>query len=286
MPRGVPAAGFRMTKNRVDPNINLPIVSSKVETEEEIETRINERFFVLDEFTNFAVQGEVRSLIISGPAGLGKSYTVEKVLKNWDSSGDNHTVVKGYVKATGLYRLLYQHRFRGQILVFDDADTIFFDDTSLNMLKAVCDTNDTRRVSYMSEYVMIDGDSSEILPKSFEFNGTIIFITNLDFDAMIEKNHKLTPHLQAMVSRSHYIDCGMKSKRDYIVRIKQVMKDGLLTDKGLSYNEQFDVMKFIEDNQDNLRELSLRMALKIGSVRKMNNNGKWQSIARITCCKN
>lgn len=285
MPRGVPAAGFRVTKNGVN-TIPLNVVPVKQESEEEIAKRIEERFSIVETFTRSSVAGDVRSLIISGPAGLGKSYTVEKILEEFDPIGNNHTIVKGYVKTTGLYRLLYQHRFSDQVIVFDDADTIFFDDTSLNMLKAVCDTNDVRRVSYLADYTMIDSDTSEVLPRSFEFKGTIIFITNLDFDALIEKNHKLTPHLQAMVSRSHYIDCGLKTRKDYIVRIKQVMKHGLLSNRGLSLSEQFDVIKFIEDNQDNIRELSLRMALKVGSVRKMEATDKWKSIAKITCCKN
>lgn len=290
MPRGVPKAGYRNRRNTSTvagmiqrPAVNL--VDARFETDEEIDTRISERFDILEMFANYAVAGDVRSLIVSGPAGLGKSYTVDRALAQWDPNGVNHTVIKGYVKATGLYKMLYQHRFAGQVIVFDDADTIFFDDTSLNMLKAVCDTNETRRVSYLAEFAMFDEETSEKLPRSFEFNGTIIFITNLDFDDLIARGHKLAPHLQAMVSRSHYIDMAMKTKRDYLVRIKQVVRAGLLSNRGLSQSDQEDVLKFIDKNQDSLRELSLRMALKVGDVRKMNKIEKWETIARVTCCK-
>ena len=99
---------------------------------------------------------------------------------------------------------------------------------------------------------------------------------------MIARGHKLAPHLEALVSRSHYIDCGMKTKKDYLVRIKQVIKTGMMPD--LTVNERNDVVAYIEKNQDTLRELSLRMALKIGSLRK--NSARWQSLADVTCCRN
>ena len=98
---------------------------------------------------------------------------------------------------------------------------------------------------------------------------------------MIDKGHKLAPHLQAMVSRAHYVDLAMKSRRDYLVRIRQVIKQGLLAELG--HEARADVITFIERNHDSLRELSLRMALKLGALRKQ--GGDWERVARITCCK-
>ena len=219
--------------------------------------------------------------LLSGPAGLGKSYTIEKRLADWDPSEHNHTIVKGYVRATGLVKLLYQYRNEGQVIVFDDADSIFFDDISLNLLKAVCDTTERRRVSWLSEGKLFDDDTATLLPRNFDFNGAIIFISNYDSDAMIARGHKLAPHLEALVSRSHYIDLQMKTRRDYLVRIRQVIRQGLLGD--LSMAERSDVILFIEQNAEKLRELSLRMAIKLGSLRKQ--GGDWQKIARITCCR-
>jgi hypothetical protein len=128
---------------------------------------------------------------------------------------------------------------------------------------------------------LVDEESAERIPKSFEFEGTIIFISNHDFDAMIERGHKLAPHLQAMISRSHYIDLAMKSKRDYLVRIRQVVDQGLLS--MLTDEEKCDVLTYIDANSDKLRELSLRMVLKIGGIRKTSQN--WERVANITCCR-
>jgi len=282
MPKGVYARKPRQVQADRFNSVRVNYEPSVIETDAEIDARIAERFDILDTLTEACVVGNARALIVSGPAGLGKSFTVEKRLSQWDPEGDNHIIVKGYVRATGLVKLLYHYRHENSVIVFDDADAIFFDDVSLNLLKAVCDTTERRRVSWLSEGKLIDDESAEIIPRTFDFEGTIIFISNYDFDAMIDRGHKLAPHLQALVSRSHYIDLAMKSRRDYLVRISQVIKQGLLDD--LTIHQRDEVICYINKNSERLRELSLRMALKIGSLRKQ--GGQWERLANVTCCKN
>jgi hypothetical protein len=252
------------------------------ESEDQIKNRLFERFDILESLTTACLNGSTRSLIVSGPPGLGKSYTVEQKLAEWDPNEINYTVIKGYVRPTGLFKILHKYREAGQVVVFDDADTIFYDDTSLNILKSVCDTTERRKVCWLSEKNLEDDESGDSLPKSFVFNGSIIFITNLDFDDLIERGHKLTPHLEALVSRSQYIDLGMKSKRDYIVRIRQVIEQGLLSD--LDQEGKTEVVDFIVNNANKLRELSLRMAIKIGCIRKSSPHN-WTKVAMVTCCR-
>jgi|TARA_B110000211_G_scaffold185303_1_gene210246 hypothetical protein len=288
MPRGVPKSGFRKTKNRIarmsiDSAVNGPLDVITRESDEEIEAKLTDRFDILDDMTIGAMSGDIKALIVSGPAGLGKSYTVESRLNEIDDT--RKIVIRGLVNKTGLYKILYQYRHPGNVVVFDDADRIFFDDDSLNMLKAVCDTMKERRLSYLSEYKLVDEESAEVIPKQFVFEGTIIFITNFDFDDLITRGHKIAPHLSALVSRSHYIDLAMKTKRDYLIRIRQVVKMGMLQDIGLNDKQQNEVMKFIDDNKDSLRELSLRVAIKIGTLAKTRPD-KWAAMARVTCCRN
>ena len=282
MPRGVYDRAAARPRTAADiASVKVKYDSRPVETDAEIDARIAERFEILDVMAEACTLGNSRALIVSGPAGLGKSFTIEKRLAEWDPNEINHTIVKGYVRATGLVKLLYQYREAGQVIVFDDADSIFFDDVSLNLLKAVCDTTERRRVSWLSEGKLIDDESAELIPRSFDFNGTIIFISNYDFDAMIDKGHKLAPHLAALVSRAHYVDLAMKSRRDYLVRIRQVIREGMLGDLGV--RERAEVITFIERNHESLRELSLRMAIKLGALRKQ--GGNWEKVARVTCCR-
>jgi hypothetical protein len=266
-------------------NVAQPSEPVIVETDEEIEQKLNDRFEILTDMANAAIDGDVRALIVSGPAGLGKSFTVEKALEAWDPNATSHRIVKGYVKAPALYKLLYQHRTAGSVLVFDDADDVFLDETAIGLLKAALDTTDKRIISYMTEGTLIDEESAERLPKSFQFEGTVIFITNYDFDAMIDRGSRLAPHLSALVSRAHYIDLAMKNQRDYLIRIRQVVRGGLLQNIGLDATAQTDVLNFIEKNAGRLRELSLRVALKIGILRRKNDTN-WMKRAIVTCCKN
>ena len=274
--RGRPSKASQMEK------IKIVYDTAPSETDEQIEARLNERFEIINILTEACAVGNARSLILSGPAGVGKSYGVETMLHRLDPNEINFNITKGFARATGLFKLLYQYRLPGQVIVMDDADAIFGDDIALGLLKAVCDTSERRRVSWLAETNMVDEESATPIPRHFDFNGSMIFISNLDFDALIEKGHKFAPHLEALVSRSHYIDCGMKTRRDYLIRIRSVIKQGLLNK--LNNDQKNDVVKFIEDNHLNLRELSLRMAVKIGDLRKSSRD--WSRIAKITCCKN
>ena len=254
---------------------------AKEETDKQIDTRIASRFTTLERILDGCIEGTHRAVIVSGPAGLGKSFTVEEKLKQYDPSGLLSTIIKGNVRATGLFKQLWDHRLPGQVLVFDDADSIFFDDTSLNLLKAVCDTQKGKRtVSYLSETNFISDKNSSAIPKTFDFEGTIIFITNYDFDECIAKGTRLAPHMEALMSRAHYIDLAMKTRRDYVVRLDQLYRAGLLSD--LKIDERKDVAEFIRDNMTNLRVISAREAVKIGKLRKAEPK-TWKATAQVTC---
>lgn len=252
-----------------------------IETDEQVAERIKVRFSVLETLVADVVQGNVQGLIVSGPPGLGKSYTVEQKIKNVE----NTRIVKGHASAKGLYELLYDYREEGSIVVMDDCDSIFTDEKALNLLKTALDTTEERVLSWVTSGpfgASGDDDDGRSVPTSYVFEGSIIFITNLDFDGMILRQSKIAKHLEALISRCHYIDLLMKSARDYVIRIKQVVRE---TKMLASYSpaEVKDVIKFIEDNQPTLREISLRTALKVATLRKGDKN--WQNIAKITCCK-
>ena len=298
MPRGVPKAGFRMTKNRKAvgkipalksvKNVNIPkqvfVEPAVKETDEQIRAKLTERFKAMDKMTESAVTGNIKSLIISGPAGLGKSFGVMKIAAEHEKRGREVVVVKGFVRPTGLYKVLYENRTKNHVIIFDDADSVFNDEIALNLLKGACDMTRTgrgRTLSWLAETNMKD-EGGDSLPTKFEFEGSIIFITNYDFDAFIAKGSKLSPHFEAMISRSIYLDLAMHSRRDYMMRINMVIEEGMLSDEGLSDFDAAELMQFIEKNCDRLRELSLRMVIKIANLMRMDRHG-WQALARVTC---
>lgn len=287
MPRGIYKRMPRMQKNNCNSSTisnngpNFYLVSN--ETDQEIDARLKEVFDVVTCMTESACKGLTRALIISGPPGLGKSFTVEKVVSEYDYTGKRAVICKGFIRPTGLYKTLYEYRHKGNVLVFDDCDSVFQDSDALNLLKAACDTSNKRRIMWGCESRMTDSDGSP-LPWSFEFEGSVIFITNYDFDQAIESNTKLSEHFKALISRSHYIDIGLKSVRDFLMRISQVVESGMLLDRGLSTYQQNEVLTFMSDNATKLRELTLRMVIKIAEL-YITQPIKWKLIAKLSLFK-
>jgi hypothetical protein len=241
-----------------------PVAKAPVETDEEVMTRIGERFDILDQMTKATIAGDVRAMIVVGPPGVGKSYGVEKQLEHsglFDKlSGRKikYEVIKGAMTPIGLYCTLYKHSDKNNVLVFDDCDSVFQDDLSLNILKAALDSGKKRRIYWNSDSAML---RREGVPDMFDFKGACIFITNLQFSNL--KSKKLQDHLEALQSRCHFLDLTLNTMRDRFLRIKQIYRKGeLFADYDFDQAQGDMVIEFMEQNQTRLREMSLRMALE------------------------
>ena len=262
------------------------VAPQETETEEQIMSRIRERFDILHEMTKACVNGDIRAMIVSGPPGVGKSFGVEQEIEKatlFDKLAGKRLraeVVKGSATPIGLYQTLYKYSDPNCVLVFDDCDSILLDDVALNLLKGALDSGKKRKISWLSESSTL---RREGIPDSFEFKGSVIFITNLKFDTM--KSQKLRDHLDALQSRCHYLDLTLDTMRDKVLRIKQIAKDGVLfSDYDFEECVQDEIVAFMETNQNRLREMSLRMALKIADLRK-SFAGNWKRMAETTCMK-
>ncbi len=257
------------------------------ETDDEIKARLRERFNILDDMTRAVKKGTVRAMIVSGPPGVGKSFGVEAVLGKHDTMAQianneklkKYEVVKGAMSALGLYSKLYQYSDAKNILVFDDCDSVLLDDLSLNILKAALDSGKKRMIHWNTDSHML---RREGVPDSFEFKGGCIFITNIKFENV--KSKKLRDHLEALESRCHYLDLTIDTEREKVLRIKQIVEDGMLEKYEFENNEVEEILNFIDNNKKKLRELSLRMVLKIADLRK-GFPERWQGIASMTCMR-
>jgi hypothetical protein len=269
-----------------DNTVAFVAAQTETETEDQIMTRIRERFDILNDMTKACVNGDIRAMIVSGPPGVGKSFGVEREIEKatlFDKLAGKRLraeVVKGSATPIGLYQTLYKYSDANCVLVFDDCDSILLDDVALNLLKGALDSGKKRTISWLSESSAL---RREGIPDRFEFKGSVIFITNLKFDTM--KSQKLRDHLDALQSRCHYLDLTLDTMRDKVLRIKQIAKDGVLFSE-YDFEEcvQDEIVEFMEANQNRLREMSLRMALKIADLRK-SFSGNWKRMAETTCMK-
>ena len=258
---------------------------------------IRDRYQSFEALSEQVCLGTFPSLIVSGPPGLGKSFIVKKVVRKLglretheggaefaadDAEATNtrqQTVswISGTIRGPGLYMQLWEQR-NGGVIVLDDSDDIFRDETALNLLKSVLDSKDQRIVSYHKLARFLEEND---IPQSFEFKGSIIFCTNIDMEAEMGKNNILSPHFHALMDRSLYLHLAMRNQHDYFVRVNQVIEEGLFTELKLEKKEIKEVIAYVKKNMENFYLLSLRLVYYIGVMRKKRPN-TWKHDVQIT----
>jgi len=274
-------------------NDPLPTVAAgDTRTPEEIIKEIKERFAAVTRMAEGVAEGKFRAMLVSGNPGIGKTFTLEDCFERIASDVSiTYQKVTGFVKATGLFRLFFENKEPNNVIMFDDCDSIFADEVALNFLKAACDSTRKRWISWRSEKQFADtSGSADVddlgnIPKEFEFKGHVCFVTNLDFDKLIRANNRIAPHLEALVSRAFYLDLNLNSTRELFVRIKDVVTStDMLVD--LSESAKETILQYMEDNVTRIREISLRMVLKLSQIYKSSkNNEDFKVMALASCLK-
>lgn len=241
---------------------------------------IRERFEVLGLLANGVVEGNIRSLIISGAPGVGKTHELERKLKNAERSNQiiSYVSIKGSISPIGLYEALYNNCEKGQVVVLDDLDSVFDNEETLNILKAALDTGTKRIISWAkASRFLADSD----IPRSFEYCGQIVFITNTDPDRVIAKGGRLAPHMNALVSRSVFLDLCIHDNESIMVRVEQVLRESELADD-LDIDEDAveAIIEWMHQNVKRLRSLSIRTVIQLASYIKTSED--WKKLAAAT----
>lgn len=256
------------------------------ETLEEAKKRIAVRYDAMQRMTKRLVAGKIPSLIISGPPGLGKSHTVRTELaeafpdgpESIDEEGNEqlrYDTVSGSISAVGLYQALWYTR-NGGVLVLDDVDDVFRDETSLNLLKGALDSSPIRSISWRKEARWLEEHG---IPDRFTFDGHVVFLTNIDFEAIIQSGKRDAEHYKALIDRSMYLCLTLRTRRDFMIRIRAVAQgpEGMLAKQyGLTEEQSDELLDFITDNQDRFYGLSLRLVGQIAICMRADPSN-WQN---------
>lgn len=186
-------------------------------------------FATLDAYLEMALSSKedfknINSVLVSGPTGISKTFHVEKALK---AANVDYYHVKGYSTPYTLFEFLKLDP--SGVFLFDDCDSIWKDETGLNILKAALETtkDGIRKITWAS------GGEIEVV----EFTGKILFISNMDFSAQGSR----TPHVKAVIGRGMTV--GITSKREEILKyIKHealnVSKDAKAVDLAVKFMEE------------------------------------------------
>jgi hypothetical protein len=257
-----------MAGSKIDFNASAEKVAAKQE-----KFGINARFSFVEKLVSMVAAGVQPSAVITGSGGLGKTYTVTKTLESagYTDVSDlasfevgttvrkslSFTMVKGYSTAKGLYRTLFENN--GSIIVFDDCDAVLKDPVALNLLKGALDSYGKRIISWNAD--MKDED----LPRSFNFEGRVIFISNLGQDKID----------QAIRSRSMMIDLSMTTdqkidRMEYIAGLTEFLPE---YDKKV----KTDALSLIREIKDEVSEISLRTLISVSKIRASNKD--WKDLA-------
>lgn len=252
-------------------------------TDEELRDGINKRFSVMNKMATGVIHGTIRSLIISGAPGIGKTYTLERRLERAANEGRiKYSAVRGKCSPIGLYMKLYEMRNEKDVLVLDDVD-VFSNEDYLNVLKAALDTSEKRIITWGTASTYLEDAD---IPTEFEFKGSVIFITNADIASEIERGTKIAPHLSALQSRSIYLDLGVHTNREIMVRVEDVIRNTRMMQKrGLSPSQTELALAYLKDNVNRLRSVSLRTALYLADFIRTDVHD-WVDIADVTLLKN
>lgn len=247
--------------------------SMSMPTEQQLEY-FDKQYNGIREFVKNIAIGKMRSMIVSGPPGVGKSAAVRSALEeHGDPTAQQY--LNGKITALSLYIALYLRRREKSVVVLDDTDNIFKDADGQNILKAAMDTTSARNITWSSSTTLLKAAGA---PEAFEFKGGVILITNVGFDG----NLKSSVHLRAIKDRSFTLQYGADTVQEkFAMIVYMVKRQGMLNRFDVPPKVQDEILEYVHANLEQMSTLSLRTVVKLAELYRVDST-QWREMALMS----
>lgn len=232
--------------------------------------------------------GATNAIFLGGRGGVGKTQQVEEVLASFGlEDGCGYHKIAGSASAAGVYRTLWENR--DGIVFFDDSDKALTEMEARNYFKSAADTKKVRKVCAAKNgksYVALEDinmtDDGEVdddrLPRSFEFTGKVIFISNLGID-------KLDPD-GALRTRGWVQSVNPTNEEVYDYMEEICDKIVLDVNYRLTHEERMEVIEIlrsrkVQANTVNLRQLVKGLNYRAGISQQGGSDEEWKELVRL-----
>lgn len=237
---------------------------------------------VVAQTTSFAVNktSAIRGMIVSGDAGVGKTYNVKMALAQIGAAGNVEILKGGKITAASLYVKLYQNRQQHRILVLDDCDIIHHQDRQqiIPMLLGATELGPKGEVTWevARKNPLMEAANA---PTKFDFEGSIIWITN---DTIEDIAAKAKQWKSALLSRFNMSKCYFTDEQKFMYTLYLVQQCDMLGKKCQEHKNGYpkaiidQALDYMSDHYRDLVEITPRQAIKIADIMHYQKDSRLQ----------
>jgi hypothetical protein len=230
---------------------------------------------------DLCVKGVFTSMLIHGGPGVGKTHLIMDAMERAGlEQGVDFVIYRGTTSPIMLYRLLWELNRPNAYVIIDDCDAILRDENGINVLKAVMDDK-CRTVSWNTKSEIKTLDGTGIVPKTFDFKGTVVVCTNIDYQR--RSTGKMADHFAAILSRTEQMQIDYKTKDAQFAYVAHLVVnvdylEQMSKTAGLTAQQKIDLLKFIMTNRSKYTRIDARVPEKLARIMKAEPQD-WQMLA-------
>lgn len=261
--------------------VNVALAKEDTRPDKELLSDMINRMDMLDTMLEACARGQIPALIVPGAPGIGKTFHAERKLNALQEQGVCRWIkINGTNTPVEIFKLAFEYRRKGSVIVIDDGDKALDNEESLNLLKAMTDSSKRRVLNRRSNSDTMDG-----VEPVFEFEGSVVVISNIDFQAYVDLGRgKNVDHMEALISRALYLDLKIHNRRAISLWVTHVSTDGHLFElHNIDEPTGKQILAWLHEHNADLREYSLRTVVKMCNLVHIGSN--WKSAALYTLCR-